>query len=178
MIKIKILSYIQSDVSRMIARGWDIRVYRDRENNTGSSVTAEKGVVKFMITQKDDGEHIVLKKFVNETCVDTKEYRRDGTEQCEGTLFINDHSDPTKVYAFFRNDKLQNLMECVGIERLLFVRNSAEYIDEMPMKDGIKTDGTIEDGKITNATFIFSEDTHELMTVQNYNINKMEEVLL
>lgn len=180
MIKIKIFSKANSDASRMFAKGWDIRMYRDRENANGSSVTAEKGNVKFIITQKDDGEHIILKKFVNETCVDTKEYRRDNTEQCEGTLFINDHRDPTNVYAFFRNEELQNLMDCCGAERLVFLRFDADTIPKTaePETEYI-TDGEVDEaGNINNATFIFTKENAELKTVQNYNMKVLEKYLL
>ena len=146
MIKIKISCKTESDVSTYIARDWTIKMFRGYSH--GEFFVAEKDNIQFVVRETDDGR-ISLEKLVNGEPIDTKFAASDGCG-IGGTLYINDHREPERCYAFFRNEKLQDLLDCFGIPKLIFQKTSVGS-DHFVMgyethstEDEIITDGTID----------------------------------
>jgi len=186
MIKILVFDIKKSDVTDMSVKGWRVSIYRDKEGGYSGYVTVEKGNVKFTLTH-ESSDDVLLKKYVDNTCVDTKRYGTDGVKNCEGTLFINDHTDSKRVYAFWRNKELQNLMDSAGVEKLSFSKSPEPTFDYEIKRTGegfgFYTDGHItetENGtcKIFGATYLFKLQDKELIMIQQYDINKISESLM
>ena len=154
--------------------------------------------VRFTICRSDDNSEVLLKKFydyydekgnrINTERLEVKHYNPDGVEDCEGTIFINDHSDPDRIYAFWRSKELQNLMDSKGIEKLSFRKDGDSTFDmtiEKSEGEGFtfETDGNVTttdtgDKAIFGASYVYKNDTHELILIQGYNIEKLTVDLL
>lgn len=176
MIKIKISCKTESDVSTYIARDWTIKMFRGYSH--GEFFVAEKDNIQFVVRETDDGR-ISLEKLVNGEPIDTKFAASDGCG-IGGTLYINDHREPERCYAFFRNEKLQDLLDCFGIPKLIFQKTSVGS-DHFVMgyethstEDEIITDGTIEDNgdtrSISNAGYVYDVMAGLMILPQKYDI--------
>lgn len=187
MLKILVFDIKKSDVTDMSVKGWKVSIYRDREGGYSGYVTIEKGRVRFTLSHESAND-VILKKFVDNTCVDTKKYGTDGVKNCEGTVFINDHTDPKRVYAFWRNKEIQTLMDSAGIEKIAFAKSADKTFDYEIEKTGegytFFTDGKVTEEAETNkykifgATYLFKTETKELILIQDYDINEISTKLL
>lgn len=176
MIKIKISCKTESDVSTYIARDWTVKMFRGYTH--GEFFVAEKDTIQFVVRETDDGR-ISLEKLVNGEPIDTKFAASDGCG-IGGTLYINDHREPERCYAFFRNEKLQDLLDCFGIPKLIFQKTSVGS-DHFVMgyethstEDEIITDGTIEDNgetrSVSNAGYVYDVMAGLMILPQKYDI--------
>jgi hypothetical protein len=189
MLRIIINDPNKTDVKDMFSKGgWKISIYRDKADKKGGIfVTIKKGNIEFQLYQID-GNEVELKKFVDLNCVDTKRYSTDGVENCEGTIFLNDHSDPRRCYAFWRNKELQLLMDSIGIEKITFSKSFDETFDlEVPKTSDegypFITDGTValnSDNvyEIYGATYVIKRDNSEIIMTHKYNIENLSKKLL
>lgn len=183
MIKIKVSTKESSDVTQYVAREWTVKVYRSYRG--GEFFTAEKGPIQFVV--KEDDDEVTVTKFVNGESADVK---RSHADHCGvgGTLYINDHKDPARCYAFFRNERIQSLIDYFQIPKLLFQKDSDTTIDEWTttspaseiLTDGIVTDVDI-DGimgvLVDEAKFIYDAKTMILLIPQNYDLDYIESEL-
>ena len=191
MLKIPILGFRKSDVTKMSVKGWKVEIYRDNVGFKGH-VTFAKGNTSFTLTQVDL-ENIELEKWVDNQLVETKHYGADGCENCEGTVYINDHSDPKRCYAFWRSKELQSFLDSCGIEKLTFSRsdqpkfeyeistnaNDYERVGYPFYTDGIiTTDYSRCTYSVFDATYIWKPETEELIISQSYNIDQLASVLI
>ena len=198
MLRILVFDPNRSDVTDMSVKGWKVSIYRDRDHGgMGGSVTIRKGLIEFRLLQTSPNT-VELKKFVDNNCVDTKMYDTDGCVNCEGTVLINDHSDPKRCYAFWRNKELQTLLDSLGVEKMTFAKSTIVGLNkfdyDIPVKEGTEgfdfyTDGSIsleeETGtrKIFGATYVFRKNDEngkggELIITNGYDINKLSDILL
>lgn len=186
MLRIPINDANKSDViGKAIRGGWRMSIYHD--GGKLSYLHVVRGTIEFTLKQLDK-DTVELKKFIDNTCVDTKTYGTDGVENCEGTLLINEHSDPKRCYAFWRNRELYCLMESCGVLKLMFAKTSEatfEYEIDSPDKEGFKfyTDGQIsrdDDNKIHifGATYLFKQEEKELIVSHSYNIEELSKSLI
>ena len=176
MIKIKISCKTESDVSTYIARDWSVKMFRGYTH--GEFFVAEKDNIQFVVRETDDGR-ISLEKLVNGEPIDTKFAASDGCG-IGGTLYINDHREPERCYAFFRNEKLQDLLDCFGIPKLIFQKTSVgsdHFVmgyETQSTEEEIITDGTIEDNgdtrSISNAGYVYDVMAGLMILPQKYDI--------
>jgi hypothetical protein len=197
MIRILIFDLKKSDITSMSVRGWHVvmekeevraTIYRDfKPYNTR---------VRFVLEPAIDGG-VVLKRYhdifndkgdiVETIRKEVKHYATDGVKNCEGTLFINDHSIPDRIYGFWRNRELQSLMDSKGIEKLSFRKEESDTFD-MTIENNsdvleFETDGFVTKNDdntcgVFGATYVYRITTNELILSQKYDIEKLTEKLL
>ena len=174
--KVKIST--EGDAVEVKIRGnWLLRIFRD-ELGTNTHYSIEKGIVRYELYQEDD--KVILEKYVDNQFIETKKYRSDGVENCEGTVFLNDHSNPKRCYAFWRSKELLNLIDSVGAKRLLFAKSLTELFDYEVEKNCEGYD-FVTDGKVTyqsdtntyqifGASYVYRPVAAELILSPIYNI--------
>ena len=200
MVKIKISSKYQSDVTEMVAKGWGVHVYRDA-NPSQHFITAEKNNIRFIIRTVDSATGEV-KKYVDGECCNTKHFPTDGCG-VYGTLYINESSREIDVYAFFRNENIQDLMDFYGIHKVMYVDEDASedafsiklyFENDTEEQTRYYTDGYVQHTVVKNtddsaqyahslnisdATFVYDKDNQTLSIPRKINIDylygKLEE---
>jgi hypothetical protein len=200
MIKIKICSRDQSDVTEMKAKGWLIRIMREA-NPHKTQVVAEKGNVQYVLsTIKEEGEVLVcLKTYVFGECTSTKQSPSDGCG-VYGTLYISDNSIEERSYAFFRNEAIQSFMDFFGIRQVKYTEdavmtesfsqtlqfeNDTEDLGDRFVTDGFVTHNSIqnEDGvwshsvSISYASYLYDKQSMTLSIPYRYDINKLYDIM-
>lgn len=188
MIKIKILSPSESDVLKMEVRGWTVKITHDNGNER-DVVFIIKGRIKFRLTAYWKSPTATLEKVIDGEVVDVKSTTT-FSQGIVGTIFINDHSDPDKCYAFFRTRKIVDLMDKHEIYKVTFAEPSANgfikdyFFDDKGGPCRIITDGEInrvmEDGikpafQVRNATWIYSPNS-ELTILSEIKPETIEEI--
>jgi hypothetical protein len=196
MLKFKISKKENSDVTEYRAKGWVAKVLREANpNNTMIIVESEKDNTMFKLrTILKDGEILgeLTQLYYGET-ISTKYFPTNGCGVF-GTLYVFDASDPKKIYAFFRNEELQNLMDYFSIRKITFTDDNTSamsdritkkfYYEDQSDENKYKTDGynthncikneednTISHSvNITDATFILDMDQLELFLPFKYSI--------
>lgn len=194
--RIPIFGTRMSDVTDMRVKGWQISIYKNGRGTLKGvtttdivgNVTMSKNRVQFVLKQVD--QMVYLYKLVDNVLVSEspKHYQADGSEGCEGTIFINDHSNPEKCYAFWRSKELQSLMDSCGIDRLSFSKSNEETFDYAIPITGegydFLTDGSVTKEvesnvyKIFNASYLCKPAESTLMLSQKYDINKVSKQLI
>lgn len=194
MIKVKILSPSETDVLKMECRGWTIKVTHDNGNRR-DIVFVIKDNIKFRLTAEWHSNIATLEKVVNGDVIDTKSTTTFG-QGVVGTLYINDHSNPEKCYAFFRTRRLVDLMDKHEIYKISFAEPSANgFIKDYFFDDtggGVchfSSDGEIhrvlEGGfkpafQISNARWIYSPNGELILisTITAEEIIKIDNLLV
>lgn len=197
MLKLKISKKENSDVTEYRAKGWTAKVLREANPNN-TQIIVEKGDIIFKLrTIWKEGEVLgELTKYIGGEPMGVKYFP---TNNCGvfGTLYISDSSDSKRVYAFFRNEELQNLIDYFSIRKITFadennltvmsdrISQKLYYEDESEENkyraDGIIThnciqneDGTISHSvNITDATFILDMNELELFLPLKYSIHDL-----
>ncbi len=202
MVRIKISSKSQSDVTEMRAKGWHVCIYRDADANE-EMVTCEKKDIRFTVKPKENdvrGRFIEVRKYVMGYQKDCKMFY-DAGSGINGTLCISEGKSNDDTYAFFRNEVLQNMLDEFGIRRVVFPRDPGDtfekevYFDkdkakinesDHPMMPPFHTDGTYEQlrternlmkWRVTNATYIYEYNTLTLTIPQIYDVNAIADKL-
>jgi hypothetical protein len=202
MVRIKLASRSESDVTKMKAKGWVINVFRER-NERDDFVIAERDVINTRFTlQLAKVPHTVeVKKFVNGEFIDSKLFHDPGCG-LSGTLCISEGKTVTTTYAFFRNEMLMELMERYGLKRIEFAKTDAAKFDKFVYENDLSmygkgegkptlppfhTDGTYEETTpqqpnmrkflVSGATYVYEYKTCTLTIPQQYDIWKLDELL-
>ena len=191
MLRIPILDWRTNEVTEMKVKGWKITIYRDQSlgKNKGKAIIA-KGPIEFVLTRIDN-DFVQLEKWTNHNLVETKLYHADGVNNCHGMVYINDHSEPKRCYAFWRSNELQTLLDSVGIDRLVFSKSTEDTFDyETPKTSdegyGFQTDGAITEMEgdfyhIYSAKYFFRRDCENgniLVLSRNYDVEYLTKELL
>lgn len=198
MIKIQIPDNRHSDVSDMRAKGWHAMIFRGTETDD-DFITVEKRDVRFVvrIVPANGEKCIEIAKYINGAIVDTKRFYENGCG-ITGTLNISEGKDNSMTYAFFRNEKLQNIIDDFGLRKVIFPKEADEkfekdvqisidryrqYSGNHPIAPPFHTDGTYEEIKsddsrlkkwhISNATYIYEYTTAVLTIQQKYDTDKI-----
>ena len=148
MVKIKIPKRNESDVSRMIAKGWNVSIFRGK-NVFGFEdfITIEKGCVKFWAgytrtnnMDQDIGGFtgIEIKKYVDGKYDESKIFYDTG-DGLAGTIFITDSKIVSQTYAFFRNDSLMDIINEFSLRRIEFPKSSNSLFEKTIVEDLDKT---------------------------------------
>ena len=176
MLKIKVSTKEKSDVTRYFARNWSIQVFRNYK--TGEYFVAERDNIQFVVNEDDDGM-VVVTKYIDGIAIDQKTVKSDNCG-IGGTLYINDHRDIEKIYAFFRNERLQDLLDHYGITKLTFMGDS-----EIPEYRTLSTNVIVGQKTydwnphfIKNAKFIYDVDKTTLILPHNYDIEYIEQSIV
>ena len=200
MIKIRICSKDQSDVTEMKAKGWLIKIMREA-NPHKTQIVAEKGNVQYVLsTIKNDGEILVsLKTFVFGELTSEKQSPSDGCG-VYGTLYISESSNEARGYAFFRNEAVQNFMDFFGIRQVKYTEDAVmtesfsqtiQFEDDSEeLGDRFVTDGFVshnaiqnEDGvwshsvSISYASYLYDKQMMTLSIPYRYDINRLYDVM-
>ena len=197
MVKIKIDSKKLSDVSDMRAKGWHISIFR---SDDGDFIIVEKKDVRFKlgIITNDNGEKCVeVTKFLHGVQKDTKLFDENGVGLC-GTICISEGKLDEETYAFFRNQKLQDIIEEFSLKRIVFPREAGNTFEKDVYHDYYKsrqskdmptfhTDGTYEQVEskikgiaqwhIVNATYVYEYNSATLTIPQKYDVDKVRTIL-
>ena len=202
MIRIKINAKKQSDVTEMKAKGWHVNVFRDRDNDA-EFVTVEKGCIRFAMKTFTDAEtkdrYVEIKKYVDGYVKDAKRFYENGYG-INGTFVISEGKSPDMVYAFFRNEGIQEIIDKYGLSRIVFPKEQGDTFDKTvycditrnpsfkdPSMPFFHTDGTYQPVKcenknlnafeITGATYIYEYNTCTLTIPWKYDLNKVREIM-
>lgn len=201
MVRIKISSKSQSDVTEMRAKGWHVCIYRGADANE-EMITCEKKDIRFTVKPKENerGRFIEVRKYVMGYQKDCKMFY-DANSGINGTLCISEGKTNDETYAFFRNEALQNMLDEFGIRRVVFPRDPGDtfekevYFDttknktnesDYPAMPPFHTDGTYEKLKserglmkwrVANATYIYEYNSATLTIPQIYDVNKVADKL-
>lgn len=202
MIKIRINSGSQSDVTDMRAKGWHIMVFRGTVADD-DFVTVSKNDIRFVmrVVLHDKKKYLEIAKYVDGMFKESKQFYENGCGIC-GTLCISEGKELDLTYAFFRNEKLQEIIDEFGLRRIIFPREAGDhfekeiqvdmekykqYTGEHPVAPSFHTDGTYEEiqsdnrylkkWKVSNATYIYEYNTGTLTIPQEYDTNKIWKIL-
>ena len=186
MIKIFLFNPLKSDVGQMRVRGWDVDI---KKNDDGFIITVTRNQIKFVLYNAQDNT-LKLMKYIGDSPdpVERKPYYLGNSKTCEGILYINEHSIPSKCYAFWRPQELENLMASCGLEKLSFRKDQETkfnmILDHFDEGFNFITDGkfsTSEDQQhveIFDATYVADLNRKELILVQQYDIEELSEKIL
>ena len=189
MIKIRICSPAETDVNKMEVRGWTVKVTHDNRQER-DVVYIIKNDVKFRLIAGWHDTTAVIEKSVGGKFVESKTTTtfHDGIV---GTIYVNDHSNPEKCYAYFRTRKIVDLMERLGVYRVLFGEpDSTGMINNYKINDKggdieLVTDGTVtrtlEGGfnpifEVMNATYIYNPSDRTLTIASNIDAETLDEI--
>lgn len=202
MIKIKISSGSQSDVTDMRAKGWHLMVFRGIASDD-DFITVAKNDVRFVmrVVKHDNEKYLEIAKYLDGVFKESKQFYENGCG-IRGTLCISEGKEPDLTYAFFRNEKLQDIIDEFGLRRIIFPREPGDhfekevqvdldkykqYTGEHPTAPSFHTDGTYEEipsdnrrlkkWKVSNATYIYEYNTGTLTIPQKYDTNKIWQTL-
>ena len=147
MVKIKIPGRTESDVSRMIAKGWAVSIFRGKNiYGFDDFITIEKGGVKFWIGKgsvllgeiEDKSSAIEIKKYVDGKYDESKIFYDTG-DGLAGTIFITDSKTISQTYAFFRNASLMEIIDEFSLRRIEFPKTSNFRFEKTIVEDLDKT---------------------------------------
>ena len=164
-------------------------------------------MVKIKVSGKGKSD-VTEMKFTDENAAaqkpaETSNQQKAASLNCgiNGTLSISEGKDSDSTYAFFRNEKLQRVIDDFNINRIIFPREGGTTFEKEVHFDTTKhsvnecnknlppfhTDGSYETIKSTDrnvrkwrvsgATYIFEYITRTLTIPQNYDIDKIAEIL-
>lgn len=201
MIRIKIARKKQSDVTELIAKGWRASVFRDADD-AAEMITVEKGCIKFVLKRSaTDPSLMELKKYVSGYYHDTKSFYEAGCG-INGTICISEGKNSDATYAFFRNEKLQLLMDKFHLRKIIFPKEdcpkfdkdvyydeTAKYANEAYfdgpngcfITDGSSSEEPSIEGtrkwSVANASYIYELATQTLTIPWKYDTDKLMEIL-
>lgn len=179
MVKIKIPKRNESDVSRMMAKGWNISIFRGK-NLFGFEdfITIEKGCVKFWVgyirtntTDQDIGGFtgIEIKKYVDGKYDESKIFYDTG-DGLVGTIFITDSKTIGQTYAFFRNASLMEIIEEFELRRIEFPKTSECEFEKTIKEDFKDLMATSNWSPVRNTMPPFHTDgTYEIIDIDEEN---------
>lgn len=205
MIRVKINRKRQSDVNEMKAKGWHVCVYREPDLND-EFVTAEKNGIRFVMkgVTTETEEHVIeIRKYVNGFYKDSKKFFDNGCG-INGTLCISEGITIENTYAFFRNEKLQDLIEEFGLRRVVFPREEGSkfsktvydsyetgvesiHLGDVPVMPPFHTDGVYEQlpsiepktnkFEIHDATYVYEYNSLTLTIPWKYDVEYLRELM-
>lgn len=206
MVRIKINSNAQTDVTDMRAKGWHALVFRGTPAQSNEDfVTVEKKDIRFVarITMHEDTKCVEVLKYLDGYLKDVKQFYENGCG-INGTLCISEGKSADLTYAFFRNEKLQKIIDEFGLRRIVFPRDPGDKFEKdvqidlaryqqytgnkhYPIAPSFHTDGTYEEIKpddrnikrwhVANASYILEFNTMTLTIPQKYDTDKIWEIL-
>lgn len=201
MIKFKINDPSKSDVTKMFAKKWRMTIYgKGTLKENLDIVHVEKDDVLFVIYLDKDKHNIIVDRFIDDIFIDRKSFHDDG-DGVVGTFCILEGETSRTTYAFFRTEKLQQLMDQYGI-RISFSKESGNMINKfrihqswdnlvyggtVPEMPPFHTDGTFtcmknEDRRenewiVSGATYIYGYPQCILYLPQDYDLEHIKDVL-
>lgn len=197
MVRIKIDANSKTDVTDMRAKGWHILVFRGQTPDA-DFVTAEKKDVRFVmkITNNNDAKCVEITKYLDGYVKDVKKFYEGGC-YLNGTLCISEGKEVEQTYAFFRNEKLQQIIDEFGLRRIVFPREDGDTFSKTVWTKEDKqsrsvptpafhTDGAYEDQGVedetrkwlvTGASYIYEYTSGTLTIPQQYDAEKIREIL-
>jgi len=202
MVKIRIISSAQTDVTDLRAKGWHVLVFRGTKLDD-DFITFEKKDIRFVVKigEKDGNRVVEIFKFIDGHQKDEKQFFENGCG-INGTYWISEGKTNELTYMFYRNEKLQTLIDEFGIRRVVFPKDPGEkfekdvYLDiekakrysgTLPEAPSFHTDGTYEEvgtdvkgtrkWHVTDASYIYEYNTLTLTIPQVYDTEKIRELL-
>lgn len=201
MVKIKVSGKGKSDVTEMKAKGWRALIFRAPAPEE-EMIVVDKNDVRFVVktVSKDNERYTEVVKYISGFKKDTKQFC-DCDCGINGTLSISEGKDSDSTYAFFRNEKLQRVIDDFKINRIIFPREGGVTFEKEVHFDTTKhsinecnknlppfhtdgnyetiksTDRNVRKWRVSGATYIFEYVTRTLTIPQNYDIDKIAEIL-
>jgi hypothetical protein len=200
MIRIRVNERTSTDVTDMRAKGWHVLVFRG-DSADKDFLVAEKRDVRFVmkIITRDDVKYTEVTKYLDGFVKDTKLFYENDCG-ITGTFCISEGKDNDSTYAFFRNERLQKIIDEFELRRIVFPKDNGEtfekivwvdtkyrqYTGEHPVAPNFHTDGTYEmfkdeDGcmkwRVSNATYVYEYQSGTLTIPQKYDTETIRHIL-